>query len=226
MMVGRIPKLLAGAAVLALACGTLLAQDAQLRQPLTAHTTHTGTNTPAKQPPATLKPIFTNLGPTATNDYNDTTGYYVLGSENTVGDPEQWIAVPFTPKAASHVTQLQVAVGLCTTDCSGGSTGIVVVGLYSDSSGTVGTLLASGTATKIPVFGTCCQLVSVTIPSTAVTAGTQYWIGVTTNDTKSPQTTAVWQASNDANTAGDVGLGGWSTFSNNWPAAAANGTIP
>ena len=53
------------------------------------------------------------------------------------------------------------------------------VGLYSDNAGVVGTLLATGHASTIPVFGTCCQLVTVNIKSTAVTAGTQYWIVVT-----------------------------------------------
>jgi len=225
MFAKALARTLACLATLALASGALQAQMVEVQRPLLAHTSHSGPVTPSHQPPA-LKSIFTNLGPTASNNYNDTTGYYVLGLDNTVGDPEQWIALPFTPKANAHVTNLQVAVGLCTTDCSGGSTGVIVVGLYSDNAGTVGTLLASATSTRIPVFGTCCTLVSVTIPSTAVTAGTQYWIGVTTNDTKSPQTTAVWQSSNNANTAGDVGQAGWATFSNNWPAGAANGTIP
>jgi hypothetical protein len=59
-----------------------------------------------------------------------------------------------------------------------------------------------------------------------VTAGTQYWIVASSDDTHGPDLEAVWQASNDANTAANVAQGGFFTFSNNWPAGAAKGTIP
>jgi hypothetical protein len=203
--------------VFALTSGVLLAQDAELK---VAHTTHSGPITPAPKSAPKLTTIFSNLGPTSTNAYNDTTGYYVLGPNNSVGLPEQWIGVPFIPAANSHVEQLQVAVGWES------GTSLVNVGLYSDNGGTVGTLLATGHSASIPVFGTCCQLVTVNIKSTAVTAGTQYWIVASSDDVNAPDFTGVFQASNLAIIAGDVGLAGWFSFTTNTPAAAARGTVP
>ena len=203
--------------VLSLFCGTNFGQSAA---PAVAHTTHSGIVTPAQPTPATLKTIFTNLGPSKTDDYNDTSGLYITGPTNSFGDAEQADAVPFTPKSDSHVTQLQAAVGWLS------GTKKVVVGLYSDASGTVGTQLARGSSTSIPDFGTCCILVVVKIPSTAVTAGTQYWIGASTDDTNAPDFAGVFEASNNATTSANVSLTGWFAFSNDWPAAAALGTIP
>jgi hypothetical protein len=200
-----------------LACGALLAQNAELK---VAHTTHSGSVIPATNPKPTLTTIFSNLGPTSTNFYNDTTGYYVLGPNNSVFLPEQGIGVPFIPAANSHVEQLQLAVGWIS------GTSLVKVGLYSDNGGTVGTLLSGGHSSTIPAFGTCCQLVTVNIKSTAVTAGTQYWIVATSDDTNAPDFTGVFQASNNAIIAGDVGLAGWFSFTTNTPAAAARGSVP
>jgi hypothetical protein len=59
-----------------------------------------------------------------------------------------------------------------------------------------------------------------------VTAGTQYWIGASTDDTNAPDFAGVFEASNNATTSADVGLTGWFAFSNIWPAAAAFGTTP
>jgi hypothetical protein len=59
-----------------------------------------------------------------------------------------------------------------------------------------------------------------------VTKGTQYWIVATSDDTNAPDFEGVWQSSNHAETGADVALGGWFSFSNNLPAAAASGTIP
>jgi hypothetical protein len=200
-----------------LSCGMLLAQNAEVK---VAHTVHAGPITPAKDTPPALRTIYSNLGPTATDDYNDTTGYYVTGPTNAVNGTEQAIALPFTPKVSAHVTGLQAAIGWIS------GTKLVDIGLYSDNSGVVGTLLASGHSTHLPTFGSCCQLVTITIPSTAVTAGTQYWIVASSDDTNGPDLASVWQSSNDVNTGGNVSLGGWFTFSNNWPAGAAKGTVP
>jgi hypothetical protein len=203
--------------VVTLACGALLAQSTG---PKVAHTTHVGPSKAAPKTGPKLTTIFSNLGPTSTNAYNDTTGYYVLGPDNSVGLPEQWIGVPFVAAANAHVQQLQVAVGWIS------GTPLVNVGLYSDNAGTVGTLLASGHSVTIPAFGTCCQLVTVNITSTAITAGTQYWIVSSSDDTNAPDFTGVYQASNLAVIAGDVGLEGWSSFTTNTPAAAARGVVP
>jgi hypothetical protein len=217
-MVGKTFKVVLCLSVLTLACGTLFAQS---HQPLIAHTdTPSRVVTPAQAPPTGLKKIFSNLGPTTADYYNDTTGYYLLGPTNSVGDPEQWIAVPFIAKQDSHVAELQVAVG----GISG--TRKVFIGLYSDNAGSVGTELVSGAAYEIPNFGVCCHLVIVNVPPTAVTEGAQYWIGVTTDDVNAPNFTGVVQSSNQGTTAYNPETEEWISFSNNWPAAAAFGTIP
>ncbi len=204
--------------VLLLASGVLLAQNTHLK---VAHTVHKGTITPLKNGPSSApQVIFSNIGPNISNAYNDTTGYYILGPDNSVGLSEQAIGVPFTPRTASHVSQLLVAVQWIS------GTNLVNVGLFSDSGGTVGSLLASAQSSAIPTFGTCCQVVDVTIPSTAVSGGTQYWIVAWSDDTNAPDFTGVFAASNLANIAGDVGLAGWFSFTTNTPAAAAKGTIP
>jgi hypothetical protein len=203
--------------VLTLASGVLLAQESSLK---VAHTVHSGPRIAAQNSPTPLQVIFSNLGPSATNAYNDTTGYYILGPTNSVGLSEQAIAVPFAPKASSHVTQLVVAVGWIS------GTQLVNVGLYSNSHGTVGTLLASGQASSIPAFGSCCKLVNVTIPSTAVSFGSRYWIVASPDDTNAPDFTGVFQASNNDIIAGDVAQAGWFSFTTNTPAAAAKGTVP
>jgi len=220
MIVRIFTRTLCSLFVLTLASGTLLAQTFQLQKPRVAHTKPSPFVMPAEDPVPGLKIIYSNLGPTPTNNYNDTTGYYILGPSNSVGLPEQWIAFPFTAKASSHVSRLSVAVGWIS------GTKSIIVGLYSDNAGQVGTALATATTTHIPTDATCCGLATVNIASTAVTKGTQYWIVVTSDDTNAPDFTGVWQSSNNADTAGDVGLGGWFTFSNNWPAGSASGTIP
>jgi hypothetical protein len=198
---------------LTIASGMLWAQG-----PAVAHTTHTGPVVPYTHP-ASLKTIYSNLGPSVTDAYNDTTGYYVLGPKNSVGDGEQWIALPFTPTSNATVEELSVAVGWI----SGGKA--IFVGLYADASGAPGSLLVQGETNKVPAFGTCCQLVNVTVTGTAVTAGTQYWIGVQTDDTNAPGFTGVFQSSNSSTIAYNPAEEGWFTFSGNVPAVQVSGTI-
>ncbi len=208
-------RALSGLIALTFASGMLFAQG-----PKVAHTVHSGLVTPAAKTPGTMATIFSNLGPSATNLFNDTTGYYVLGPDNSVGYSEQWIGVPFTPTASAHVKMLQAAIGYIS------GTSLVNIGLYSDNGGTVGTWLASGQGTVIPLFGACCQVVTVTIPSTPVKAGTQYWIVASPDDTNGPDFTGVFQASNLAVISYNEAEGGWGSFTTNTPAAAAKGTLP
>jgi hypothetical protein len=208
-------RALSGLVFLTLASGVLLAQT-----PKIAHTVHTGAIQPMQKPSASSTVIYSNIGPSASDAYNDTTGYYVLGPDNSVGLSEQAIGQPFTPKTSAHVTDLLVAVQWIS------GTKLVNVGLYSDSGGTVGTWLAGGESSAIPVFGSCCHVVDVAISSTAITGGQQYWIVASSDDTNGPDFTGVYDASNLANIAGDVGQEGWFSFTTNTPAAAARGTIP
>ena len=194
--------------VLTLASGILWAEG-----PKVAHTK----GAPATKrwnPPAGHAVIWTNLGPSFTDLYNDASGYYVLGPSNSVGLGEQWIALPFTPSSNASATELVAAVGIIS------GTSLVDVGLYSDAGGVPGTLIAGGHSTKIPVFGTCCGVVEVTIPSTALAKGTQYWIAATTDDTNGPDFTGAFNSSNSSTIAYDPSQEGWFTFSGNVPGVA------
>jgi len=209
-------RALSGLFVMTLASGILVAQSSG---PKVAHTKTSGAVTKTKNP-AAARIIWSNLGPSPSNSYNATTGYYVLGPNNSVGLSEQWIGVPFVPKMNATAVVLQVAVQWIS------GTNSFSVGLYTDNGGTVGTLIAGGTGSGAPAFGTCCQTVNVAIPSTSLSQGVQYWVVASSNDSSAADFTGVFVASNLANIAGDVGQEGWFSFTTNTPAAAVWGTIP
>lgn len=200
--------------VLMLASGMLLAQAS----PQMSHTKDSGKRIAPRQ--SGLAVIFSNLGPTATNDYFDASGYNVDGPSNSSGLSEQWIAIPFTPKANSHVSLIEAPIGYIA------GTSEVVLSLYSDAGGLPGSSLASGNTTSMPAFGTCCSLASVNITSTAVTKGTQYWIVGSSDDTNAPDFYGAWMASNEANIGYNLSVSGWNTFNGNVPAVSVQGTIP
>jgi len=212
-----IKRALSTSFVLALAAGMLFAQDAG---PKVAHTTHSGPIKSATTSFSSGQLIFSNFAPPPAALYNDTTGYYVLGPDNSVGFSEQWIGVPFIPKNDSHVTILQVAVQWIS------GSNAIQVGLYSDNGGTVGTLLASAEAKVTSTFGTCCKTVNVGIPATAVTRGQQYWIVASSDDVNDPDFTGVFDASATQIISYNESASGWASFTTNTPAAAAYGTIP
>jgi hypothetical protein len=203
--------------ILTLACGTLMAQNAGLK---IAHGSLHGVATPTRDSGTATVKIFSNLGPTPTNNYA-IGGYYVTGLTQTTTN-EQWVAIPFTPKQNSTVTQLQAAVGYIS------GVKLVNIGLYADSgTNTVGAQLQQVSSNHIPAFGTCCQLVTVNIPATAITANTQYWVVATSDDINAPDFVGAWNGSNlYPNIGADVSQGGWFTFGSNVPAVAVKGTIP
>lgn len=207
--------------VVCVACGTMMAQGLKVAP----KPTQVGPITPYRPSSSDIAnanvTIFSNLGPTTTNMYNAAAGgYYVCGTACAALATDQWIGVQFYNKAADHATTLQAAIGYDS------GTKKVILGLYTDNAGVVGTMLAQATATRIPNTGTCCQVVQVTIPSTALTAGTNYWVVASADDTTASDFEGVWQASNQANIGGDVSQGGWFTFSGLVPAFAVKGTNP
>lgn len=196
------------------------ASPALMAQRRVDHFPHSPNVIPLESPAVPLKVIFSNLGPTPTNAYNDTGGFLVLGPTSFYGQA-QWIAAQFTPKGNATVTQLQVAVEYDFYGAKG-----IIVGLYSDVSGNVGTPLATAAASSMPDLGTCCQLVSVSIPATAVSAGTPYWVGVTSDDVNAPDFVGAWDNANIPALASNIDEGSWSSFTNNSPAFAVKGTVP
>lgn len=127
-------------------------------------------HTPSQEEPAGLKKIYSNLGKSKTDRFLDTNGWTIAGPNAGIG-VVQYIGMPFTPKANSHVSQVQVAVEWVTGDNQ------VNLSLYTDAGGVPGALITGPvTVTNLGVFGTCCQLAVANFTSTAVTAGTQYWV--------------------------------------------------
>ena len=127
-------------------------------------------HTPSQEAPAGLKKIYSNLGKSKTDRYLDTNGWTIAGPNAGIG-VVQYIGMPFTPKSNSHVSQVQVAVEWVSGDNQ------VNLSLYTDVGGVPGTLIAGPvTVTNLGTFGTCCQLAVANFPSTATTAGTQYWV--------------------------------------------------
>ena len=185
---------------------------------------------PAERPDALVK-IFSNLGP-STNAYLPG-GYYVLGPNNSLQPgTNQFLGLPFKPAQSSHAQALQAAVSWCSTACSGitsAGANQVNLSLYADNgSGLPGTLLAGPVTVKnLPTFGTCCTIAKASIPSTALTAGTQYWIVADTPASGTGSNSVdVWNSIPQL--LGGVNVGGsWFQNQNNlMPAGGVFGTIP
>jgi hypothetical protein len=216
-------KTVASLAVLTLACGSLFAQR---QKPQMAHADRSPIVIPAQDPPAGLVTIFSNLGPNNTDLYYSANGWVVSGS-SAADFAEQWVGLPFTVKANSHVTRVQLALG----NISG--TNKFVVGIYNDNgSGAPGTVIAQFQMQNAPVFGTCCSLVTKAISGAglAVQAGKTYWIVANSNDTTAPSFEGAWAFSN-LSLAFDEAQGGWAgsnvgDFGAGQPAGAVFGTTP
>jgi hypothetical protein len=122
--------------------------------------------------PADLKVIYSNLG--AKGDvYKDTEGWEIDGFNSFGGTTSAFgVALPFTPKSDSHVSQVRVAV-----QYYGSGANQVNLSIYSDSGGIPGTILAGPVTVKnLPDSGTCCTLAPASFTPVSVTAGTQYWV--------------------------------------------------
>jgi hypothetical protein len=105
--------------------------------------------------------------------YNAFTGLPISGPHTIHG--QYWFAAAFTPTANATVQEIDVAAASIA-----GNRDIVQIHLYADASGIPGTELWSGHAT-LPVFGTCCAIATLHDKAgVPLTAGTQYWLGVTT----------------------------------------------
>jgi len=154
---------------------TLLAQTGH---PRIVHTTEKSViHVPPQEAPAGLKKIFSNLGKSKTDLYNDAAGWNVEGPNS--GQVTQFVGIPFTPKSNSHVSQVRVAM-----QYDGSGANQVNLSIYGDAGGMPGTLLTGPvTVTNLPDFGTCCALAVASFSPLAVTGGTQYWVVANTPPT-------------------------------------------
>jgi hypothetical protein len=106
-------------------------------------------------------------------------GYTVAALNSNVGQMSQ--AMQVTAQTNLAVSGLSVGIGYIS------GTNSINLAIYSDAGGVPGTLLASGDAAGLPAFGSCCDPPSVKFRRTKLTAGTPYWIVVST-DGESPDT--------------------------------------
>jgi hypothetical protein len=153
-------------------CSTVLFAQAKHSGRTTTTKELSAIHTPSQDAPAALKKIYSNLGKSKTDRFLDTNGWTIAGPNAGIG-VVQYIGMPFTPKVNAHLTQTQLAVEWVTGDNQ------VNISLYSDGGGIPGTKLAGPvTVSNLATFGTCCQLAVANLTSTAVAAGTQYWVVV------------------------------------------------
>ncbi len=160
-------KTLALVCLISLCNFTVLAQVAK-----TTRAVHTpeksGIHVPRQEPATGLKKIYSNLGASKTDLFDDTYGYIVSGPNSNFSE---FLALPFIPKYDSHVSQVQIALESSSGDNQ------VDLNIYSDSGGVPGTLLAGPvTVNNLPAAGTCCTLTVANFTPLEVTGGTRYWV--------------------------------------------------
>lgn len=134
----------------------------------------------------------------------------VTGAANKAVDKLNAYAQPFTPSASGQLTK--VDLNLANT-ASG--TGPLLVKIYSDSSGSPGTLLATSSILASSFTGSLVYLSARFIEAPALVSGTQYWIVLIQ---QSPEGTGsyAWSSTTTATTAKNSIDGG-----NTWLAPAA-----
>jgi hypothetical protein len=142
-------------------------------------------DTPAVAPPGERRAIyenFANLYPRG--KYNAFTGASLSGPHTLHG--QIWLAASFTPARNATLKEVEVAA-----EYIGGTRNVVSVGLYEDAAGVPGTEIWSR-KTALPIFPSCCGVVALTDKTgVPVTAGTRYWLGITTLQGAS-DTSAAW----------------------------------
>jgi hypothetical protein len=133
-----------------------------------------------------LVTIASNLASYPSGRYWGFEGTLVEGPDGEAHLGENWRAIAFIPAFDYVATSIKAAVEW------GAGTNGVVVSLDRDDDGVPGAALASVKLQNLPKFGTCCQLEAATFAKgVALTAGTQYWIEVSTDRTEST-TYATW----------------------------------
>jgi len=106
--------------------------------------------------------------------------YYVTGSNNTIGVPEYWQGVPFTPSA--NVKAMEVDASVVWAQ----GTNEVVLSLYDDANGLPGKAIHTWHVKNLAIFGSCCQLaIGKSKSGISLSAGKQYWLVAKTDSTNS-----------------------------------------
>lgn len=130
---------------------------------------------PGPEPDVKTKKLFTNF-----SHYKLATYFSIWGNTIAQGPPnfpfQTWVAEAFTPTTNATVTKIETSAGR-----QGGGGDGFEIGLYSDAGGVPGAVLQSVHVANLPVYGQCCDVSTANLsPGVPVTAGTQYWVAVTT----------------------------------------------
>jgi len=106
-------------------------------------------------------------------------GGLLAGAQSSYGQKNGpvWQAAGFTPAANMTVTNLKLGIAW-----QSGTYNDVIVSITTDNNGIPGTVLSKWKETNLPVFGTCCTVTNHKVPKggVAVTAGTPYWVVIST----------------------------------------------
>ena len=194
---------------------TLFARTA--KSPRMIHGTEkSAIHVPPQEVPVGLTKIYGNLGTSKTDLYNASYGWAISLKES--------VAIPFTPKYDSHISQVRVAASYL------GGANQVNLSIYEGSGNVPETLLAGPvTVTNLPDYGTCCTLAVASFSSLAVSAGTRYWVVMGTPLTGTGSDfEGVWNSvAKIIPVAFNFQASGWTAISaDDLPAAAVLGTIP
>lgn len=221
-------KLMLFVCLLALCNLSLFAQTE--KRPRVIHTKEkSAIHLPPQAVPEGLKTIYTNLVGLKAGVYNNSVGSIIEGP-NAVGSGGTYtfLAMPFTPKADSHVTRVQVAV-----QHLGSAYGASQVNLSIYSGDDPQSLVAGPvTVTNLSEAGTCCTLAVADFSPVAVSAGYEYWVVASTPLTGTGSDSVdVWDAARPlllyAHEQGGEGGGEWSWDDGDLlPAGGVLGTIP
>jgi hypothetical protein len=140
-------------------------------------------------PPPSLVPgknlVFSNVGYKYPNGlYFCCYGNTISGTASLIGSVN-WVAMGFTPAADADLKEIDVGVGYVT------GTNKVIISLYDDNGGVPGKVIKKWPVTGLGAFGACCQIEVGRARGISLTAGTPYWVAVTTDGADS-DTWAAW----------------------------------
>jgi len=144
---------------------------------------------------AGLTTILDNLGVKYPDGvYWCCTGGTIWGPDESLTNPSItfWDAVAFTPSTSLSVTKISVAVGWVNY---GETYSDFILSLNNDNNNTPGTVIKQWTVKNLPTFGSCCTVDTKGDAGLPVTAGTQYWVVVSTQ-----KKSDVWAAWNENDT--------------------------
>jgi hypothetical protein len=172
--------------------------------------------------PMGLKEIYSTFNTDPDDAYGCCSGWTVSAVGSIVGSLQD-VAMPFTPSANYIATAINVGAGYVA-----GTNGVAIT-LNEDAGGVPGAEIKKGTVTGLPAFGTCCTTVSIGggAGGAPVTAGTQYWVVVKTNQVSAD----TWNAWNH-NNIGAIGTfafntgAGWQLATDTLSAFSVMGKAP